>query len=49
MPKFSAEQSRELKCYFEELENLMSQAGITVDTEKKKQVVRYLDVDAADM
>ena len=48
-PKFSAEQPRELKRYFEELENLMSQAGITADAEKKKQAVRYLDVDAADM
>ena len=45
-PKFSAEQPRELKHYFEELENLMSQAGITADAEKKKQAVRYLDVDA---
>ena len=49
VPKFSAQQPRELKHYFEELENLMSQAGITADMEKKKQAVRYLDVNVADM
>ena len=48
-PKFSVEQPRELKHYFKELKNLMSQAGIMADAEKKKQAVRYLDVDAVDM
>jgi hypothetical protein len=43
------DQPRELKHYFEELENLSSQAGITVEQEKKKQVVRYLDVNTTDM
>jgi hypothetical protein len=35
-PKFSVDQPRELKCYFEELENLPSQAGIMAEQEKKE-------------
>jgi hypothetical protein len=47
-PKFSPDPPRELMRYFEELDTLMEPALITVDIDKKKQAVRYLDMDTAE-
>jgi hypothetical protein len=48
-PKFTEDQPRELKRFFEELANLFGPANITADSEKKSQTVRYVEVDTADM
>ena len=48
-PKFSADQPRELRQYFEELDNLFTGAAITDDQIKKSQACRYLDFESADL
>jgi hypothetical protein len=48
-PKFTEDQPRELKRFFEELANLFGPANIIADSEKKSQTVRYVEVDTADM
>ena len=48
-PKFSADQPRELRRYFEELDNLFAGAAITDDQTKKSQACRYLDFESADL
>ena len=48
-PKFSEDQPRELKRFFEELSSLFGPANVTTDGEKKAQMVRYVEVDVADM
>ena len=48
-PKFSAYQPRELRRYFEELDNLFAGAAIMDDQTKKSQACRYLDFESADL
>ena len=48
-PKFSQDQPRELRRFFEELANLFGPANITTEADKKVQTVRYVEVDTADM
>ena len=44
-PKIDVNRPRELPRYFEELEQLMAEASITIDADKKKQAVYYADYD----
>jgi hypothetical protein len=48
-PKFTPDVSRELQCYFTELELLFGPAQVVNDTEKKKHTCRYVDIDTADL
>jgi hypothetical protein len=48
-PKFTADQPRELKHYFRELELLFANSQIVDDKEKKSQACRYVDVDTSDL
>jgi hypothetical protein len=47
-PKFSPDQPRELRRYFEELEVLFGSCNITAEPEMKKHTCRYLDIDTSD-
>jgi hypothetical protein len=47
-PKFSPDQPRELRRYFEELEVLFGSCSITAEPEMKKHACRYLDIDTSD-
>jgi len=44
-PKFDTSRPRELPRFFEDLEDLMTRAQIALDTDKKKQAVRYTDFE----
>ena len=48
-PKFSKDQPRELRRFFEELANLFSPANITTEADKKAQTVCYVEVNTTDM
>ena len=48
-PKFSEDQPRELRRFFEELANSFGPANITTEADKKAQTVRYVEVDTVDM
>ena len=48
-PKFSKDQPRELRRFFEELANLFGLANIMTEVDKKMQTVHYVEVDMADM
>ena len=48
-PKFSEDQPRELRRFFEELANLFGPANITPEADKKAQTVCYVEVDTVDM
>ena len=48
-PKFTEDQQRELKRFFEELANLFGPANIVTDADKKSQTVQYIEVDTSDM
>src|ERR1700677_2604769 len=48
-PKFTANQPRELQCYFQELEILLNSTRIIDPQIMKKHACRYLDVDSAEL
>jgi len=48
-PKFDPTKARELPSYFEELEILSRQCGITAEQDMKVQVCRYLDINSSDL
>jgi hypothetical protein len=48
-PKFSADQPRELRRFFKELEYLFTACAVKDDEEKKGYAVRYLEYDLADL
>ena len=48
-PKFTEDQPREFKKFFEELANLFGPANIVMDADKKSQPVRYIEVDTSDV
>jgi hypothetical protein len=48
-PKFSPDQPRELRYYFNELEHLFDAASVTDEAQKKKFAIRYLDFQVADL
>src|SRR5271154_2672466 len=48
-PKFTADQPRELQCYFQELEILLDSARIVNPQIMKKHACRYLDIDSAEL
>ena len=43
-PTFDGSNAHELPRFFEDLESLMERASITSDKEKKKQVLKYVDI-----
>ena len=47
-PRFDPGKPRELQKYFDEVDQLLRDTGITDDTIKKFHTVRYVDVDTAD-
>jgi len=44
-PKFDTTRTRELPRFFEDIERLINRANITIEKDKKKQVVYYADFD----
>jgi len=48
-PTFSSDQPRELRRYFQELNNLFTDSQIVDDQTKKSYACRYLDVDSAEL
>ena len=48
-PTFDSSKPREIPRFFEDLESLMNRANIITDTEKKKQVLKYIDVNTEQM
>jgi hypothetical protein len=46
---FTPDQPRVLRCYFDELEMLLSKCGITDNQEKKKYSQIYVDIDTSDL
>src|ERR1700677_2572520 len=48
-PKFTADQPRELQCYFQELEILLDSTRIVDAQIMKKHACCYLDVDSAEL
>ena len=48
-PTFSSDQPRELRRYFQELNNLFTDSQIVDDQMKKSYACRYLDVDSAEL
>ena len=48
-PKFTEDQPRELKRFFEELANLFGPVNIVTNMDKKSQTVQYIEVDMSNM
>ena len=48
-PKFTEDQLRELKRFFEELANLFGPVNIVTNADKESQTVQYVEVDTSDM
>ena len=48
-PIFDKSKPRELPRFFDELEYLMDQAALTLEAEKKKQVLRYVEFEVEQM
>jgi hypothetical protein len=48
-PRFNPNFPRELRAYFSEIEQLFADCGVTTFDEKKRHVLRYVDVQAAEL